>query len=136
MPVQPDQLQQALHEAGRLPQRHAKEYLHCQARLERGITENRRPASLSRRWRLPNHIGIKPHCQRTAPPQCLIVSRPIRGLILRGGPTVHASQQSCWIHAVNPSTDFCNKALDKRHRIHSRHQWIEVESSQLHLLFL
>ncbi len=57
-PVQPDQLQQALHEAGRLPQRHAKEYLHRQARLDRGITENRRPASLSRRGRLPNHIGI------------------------------------------------------------------------------
>ncbi|WP_206078372.1 hypothetical protein, partial [Poseidonocella sp. HB161398] len=31
-------------------------------------------------------------------------------LVLRRGPTAHAYRLSCWIHAVNPSHDLCNKA--------------------------
>lgn len=73
-----------------------------------------RAPALARRRRPPHHMGIKPHCQRTSPPQCLIVSRPVRGLVLRRGPIAHASQLSRWIHAVNPSPDLCNKAAEIR----------------------
>ena len=45
-----------------------------------------------------------------APLQCFIVSRPVRGLVLRRGPTAHGIQLSCWIHVVNPSADLCNWA--------------------------
>lgn len=42
--------------------------------------------------------------------KCFIVSRPVRGLVLRRGPTAHTFQLSRWIHAVNPSPDLRNKA--------------------------
>ena len=109
-PVQLDQPKQAFDETSRLSQRHTEQHLHRQARLDRRIAEAQLPTTFSgQRW-FPHHIGIKPHCQRTAPPQRFIVSRPIRGLVLRRGPTAHASQLSCWIHAVNPSNDLYNKA--------------------------
>ena len=63
-PVQPDQLQQALHEPGRLPQRHAKKHLHRQTSLDRFITEALLSTALATRARPPRHRWIEPDRQR------------------------------------------------------------------------
>mgnify|MGYP003114338820 CR=1 FL=1 len=73
-PVQTDKAQRALYEPGRLSTRHAIEDLHRQAGLDGLIAESLLPTALARRRLPPNHMGIKPHCQRTASPRCLIVS--------------------------------------------------------------
>lgn len=75
-----------------------------------GIAEALLATALPARRRDPLHIRIEPDRQRSALTQCFIVSRPVRGLVLRRGRTAHASQLSRWIHAVNPSTDLCNEA--------------------------
>ena len=101
-PVQPDQPQQALDETRGLPERHAEKHLQGQAGLDRGIAELLLPPTFARwRWR-PAHLRIKPDRQRSASLQAVIVSRPVRGLVLCRGPTAHTLQLSCWIHAVNP----------------------------------
>lgn len=76
----------------------AEKHLHRQAGLDRALAEARLPPALPGRSWSPHHVGIEPHRQRTAPPRCLIVSRPVRGLLLRRGPTAHANKLSCWIH--------------------------------------
>lgn len=81
-----------------------------QAGLECTIAEDLLPTSLAAgRWP-PNHVGIKPDRQRSPPLQRFVIGRTVRGLVLRGGPSAHASQLSCWILAVKPSPDLCNKA--------------------------
>jgi hypothetical protein len=89
-PTQVDKFQQALHEPRRLPQRQAKQHLHRQTRLDRRVAEARLPAAFAGLRRSPCHFWIKPNRQRSAPLQTFIVSRPVRGLVLRGGPTTHA----------------------------------------------
>lgn len=65
-PVEADEPQKALHEPGRLTERHAEEHLHRQARLDRGIAILWLPASLARRRRHPGHIRIEPDRQGAA----------------------------------------------------------------------
>ncbi|SFQ98313.1 hypothetical protein SAMN04515673_101592 [Poseidonocella sedimentorum] len=121
-PVQPDQPQQALDETRGLPERHAEKHLQSQASLDRGIAELLLPPTFSRwRWR-PVPLRIKPDRKRSALLQCCVVRRLVPGLVLRKGPTAHATQLSCWIHAVNPRRNLCNKATPKdqtlsQHRI-------------------
>lgn len=59
-PVQPDQPQQAFHEARGLPQRLTKQYLHRQASLDRSIAELLLPTALAAGARHPDHVRIKP----------------------------------------------------------------------------
>lgn len=61
--VQPDRQQQAFHEAGRLPQRHAKEHLYRQASLGRGTAEALLATASPGRRRDLFHISIKPDRQ-------------------------------------------------------------------------
>lgn len=105
-PVHPDQPKKALHKACRLSQRHAEQHLHGQAGLDRGIAETRLPPTFSGWRRLPHHVGIEPDRQRSSLLQRCVIGRPVRGLVLRGGPTAHAIQLSCWIHPVNPHNRF------------------------------
>lgn len=42
--------------------------------------------------------------------QRLFVSRPVRGLVFCRMPTADAVQLSCWIHAVDPTTNLYSKA--------------------------
>lgn len=108
--VQADTLQQAFHNACGLSKRQAKQYLHCRAGLDRGITETVPPTALAARRRHPDHIRIKPDQKRSSPPQRCILRRPVPGLILRRGSAAHAAQLSCAIHGENPPCDLCNKA--------------------------
>ena len=98
-PVQPDQSQQTFQEPGNLPKWHAN------------ITELLLPTSLSTWRRRSNYLWIKPDRQRSAPLQAIIVRRPIRGLVLRRGPTAHDLQLSCWFHTVNSSIRFVQQSL-------------------------
>ena len=47
---------------------------------------------------------------QTAPPQYLITIQPVRGLVLRRRPTVHASRLPCKIHVVSPQPFCCNES--------------------------
>jgi hypothetical protein len=58
--------------------------------LDRSVTETLLTAALSARRRHPNHLRIKPDRQRSASLQAVVVSRPVRGLVLCRGPTAHA----------------------------------------------
>lgn len=109
-PLQTDNLKQDLHELRRLVQRHAEEYLHRQTYLDRHIAEARLSATLTRRRWLPSHIWIRQDRKRSAPLQRFITSQPVRGLVLRSGPTAHDLQLSRLLHAVNSSVSLCNKA--------------------------
>ena len=110
-PVQPDQPQQALYETRGLPERYAEKYLQGQAGLDRGIAELLLPPTFACwPWR-PAHLWIKPDRKRSALLQCCVVRRPVPGLVLRRGPTAHASQLSRWIHAVNPPHICATKPL-------------------------
>ena len=60
-PVEADQLQQAFDEPGRLPQRHAKQNLHRQTRLDGNITVGLLTATLASRQGIPAHLGIEPN---------------------------------------------------------------------------
>lgn len=59
-PVRPGQLQQAFHEASRLPQWQARQELECQAGLNRGVTALVLPTTFAARWWHPDHLRIKP----------------------------------------------------------------------------
>ena len=94
-PIQADEPQQALYKPGCLPERHPEQHLERQARLDRSITETLLPAALAARRRYPNHLRIKPDRQGSASLQAVVVSRPVRGLVLCRGqllmpPSYHA----------------------------------------------
>ena len=63
-PVEADQPQQALDEAGLLPKRHAKQDLHRKARLNGGIAVGMLAATPACRHGIPAHLGIEPDRQR------------------------------------------------------------------------
>ena len=73
-----------------LAKRRAKQDFQRQTSFNRGVTELLLPTALAAWRRGPNHFRIKPDRQRSALLQAVIVRRPIRGLILRGGPTAYA----------------------------------------------
>lgn len=89
MPVLSIQLQETLDETSRLPQGHAEQDFHGQTGLDRCIAKLLLSTTLAgRRW--PScHPGIEPNRQRSTLLQRIIVSRPVRGLILCGVPTAH-----------------------------------------------
>ena len=110
IPVQTDQVQQALDEAGRLTQRHAEQHLHRQAGLDRGIAVVGLSATFAG-WRgLPDHLGVEPDRQRTTALQRFIIGGPVPGLVGGGCRSAHAPQLPRWIHKMNPSRDLCNRA--------------------------
>jgi len=53
--------------------------------------------------------------QRPAPLQAVMVRRPILGLVLRNGSTVHRLQLSRWINSVNPIRLFVQKSRPHPH---------------------
>src|SRR6056297_1718539 len=106
-PVDADQAQQALHEPGRLSERHAEEGLHRQARLDRGIAVLWLPASLARWRRHPGHVRIEPDRQGAALLQRFVVGRPVPGLVARRDGSAHADQLPRWIREMNPSPGLC-----------------------------
>ncbi len=110
-PIQTDQLQKTFDEPRHLPQGHTKQHFQGQTSLDRRIAELLLSTTLAGWWWPSCHPGIEPNRQRSTLLQRLIVSRPVRGLVSCGMPTTHNFQLSCWFHAVNPSTDLCNKAL-------------------------
>src|SRR6056297_3496976 len=91
-PLEADQPQKALDEACGLPEGHAEEDPHRQARLDRGIAILRRLASLAGRRRHPDHVRIEPDRQGAArdnppvrpsarlgaPPQIRLGSRAVK----------------------------------------------------------
>jgi len=86
---QTNRLQQIFNEPSHLPQGHAEQDFHGQTGLDRGI------AADDRVCRSERGVRIKPDRKRSASLQCVIVCRPVRGLVFRRGPTVHTSQLSC-----------------------------------------
>lgn len=90
-PVQPYQAQETFDEPSRLSQRHAEQYLHRQAHLDRGIAEARLSATLPGPRRPQHHVRIEPNRQRPASLQRLIVRRSVRDLALRRRPAAHSS---------------------------------------------
>ena len=95
-PVEADQLHLALDEPGRLPERHAEEDLHGQAGLNRGIAVVTMLAALAGRRGLLGHRGIEPDRKRASALKCLVVARPVPGLVGRGCRSVHGLQLSRW----------------------------------------
>ena len=72
-PIQPDELQQALHKTCGLSQRQAEQHFQSETRLDRSITIVLLPTTLAaRRWQ-PNHLRIKPNGQRATALQTVIV---------------------------------------------------------------
>ena len=110
-PVQTDQPQQALDEAGRLAQRHPEQHLHRQTSLDRGIAVVGLAATLAGRRGFPGDGGIEPDRQRAPALQRLVVGRPVPGLVGWECRSAHAPQLPRWIHGMNPSADLCNRAL-------------------------
>jgi len=78
-PVQVDQVQQALDEPCRLPERHAEQDLHRQAGLDRFLSLITAvvglPTTLAGRRGLPGHGGIKPALRRLKAIACRPVDR-------------------------------------------------------------
>ncbi len=87
-----------------------KQHFQDQAGLDRGITEAWLATSPAGRWWPPSHLGFEPNRQRSAPLQRCVARRPVGGLVPCRGPTAHASQLSCWIHAVNPTSRFMQQS--------------------------
>ena len=115
IPVQADQPQQALDEASRLPQRHAKKDLHRQAGLDGSIAADGLSPTLAGRRRRPDHIWIKPDRQRPTALESLVILGPVQGLVAGCVRSAHALQLSRWIHKMNPSQDLCNRAQKTIH---------------------
>ena len=101
-PVEANQAQQAFHEPGCLPESHAEEELHRQARLNCGIAILRLPSPLAGRWWHPGHVRIEPDGQGTTLLQRLVVGRPVLGLVARRDGSAHARQLPRWIRKMNP----------------------------------
>src|SRR6056297_218675 len=109
-PVEADQAQQALDEAGRLPESHAEQHLHRKAGLDGGIAIGLLTAAPASRRSLPAHLGVKPDHQRAPAFERFIVGWPVPGLVDGGCRSAHASHLPHWIHEMNPSQDLCNRA--------------------------
>lgn len=109
-PVEANQPQQALDEPSRLPERHAEQHLHREARLYGGIAVGLLPATSACRRGLPTHIGAEPDRQRAPTLERFIVGWPVPGLVGRGRRFTHAHQLPLWIHEMNPTRDLCNRA--------------------------
>ena len=109
-PVEPCELQQARHEAGRLPQRLAEENLDRQGRLDRGVREGLLSTTLARRCRVLGHTGIGLDRQRPALTQRCIVGQPVQGAVARGRRLRHATQLYRWTPNVDPTQPLHNKA--------------------------
>jgi len=58
-PIQPDELQQALHKTCGLSQRQSEQHFQSETGLDRSITEILLPTTLAARWWYPNHLRIK-----------------------------------------------------------------------------
>ena len=89
-PVQAGQAQQALNEARRLPERHAKQHLHRQAGLYGCVTIVRLSATFACWPGLPGHLGIEPDRQRATTLQSFVIGGPIPGLVGGGAGSAHA----------------------------------------------
>ena len=122
-PVQADQAQQAFHETCRLSERHAEQHLHGQAGLDGRVAVDGPSAALAGGRSLPAHGGIKPALrrlqeiayrptdrQRAAALERVVARRPVPGLVGGGCGSAHALQLPHWIHKMNPSREFCNRA--------------------------
>ena len=101
-PVEADQAQKALDEAGRLTKRHAEQHFHRKAGLDRGVAILRLPAAPAGRRRHPRHVRIEPDRQGAALLEGFIVGRPVLGLVVRRDRSAHADQLPHWIHEMNP----------------------------------
>jgi len=62
-PIQPDELQQALHKACGLSQWQPEQHFQSETDLDRSIAEVLLPTTLAARWWYPNHLRIKPNRQ-------------------------------------------------------------------------
>lgn len=109
-PVEADQPQQALDEAGRLAQHHAEEDLHREAGLDGCVAVVGLPPAFASRRGLPLHGGVEPDRQRASALERLVIGGPVPGLVGRGCRSAHAIQLRRWIHEMNPSRDLCNRA--------------------------
>ena len=130
-PVEPCALQQARHNAGRLPRRivlepraHkvdlAEEILDRQARLNRGVRESLLTTTLARRRRGPGHTGIEPDRQRPALAQRYIAGRPVQGAVAGGRRPGQDAQLCRWTPNLNPSQTSRNKAVLPAYRTEER----------------
>lgn len=102
IPVQANEPQQALNEPCRLPQRHAEKHLHRQAGLDGSVAVDRLSPTLAGGFRRPNHVRIKPDCQRPAALERPIIRGPVQRLVGRCVRSAHDLQLSRWIHNMNP----------------------------------
>jgi len=64
-PVEVNQSHQIFDEAGCLPQRHPRQYLHRKACLDSGVAVALMATTLACRRGMPGHPGVKPDRQRT-----------------------------------------------------------------------
>ena len=101
-PIQPRQLQKACHQPGRLPQLQAEQRPQCQAGLDRCIREHGLASALTRRFRLPLRLRVKPYPQRTPLSQRHDVSAPVRRAVSRSDEFAHTPSLTDWIRGGNP----------------------------------
>lgn len=81
-----------------------------QTGADRRVAEKLLFPSITSWWRQSNPLGIRPNRQRTVSLQVVIVSRPVRGLLLSWEPAAHALQLKVRIRNINPRKNLCNKA--------------------------
>ena len=110
-PVQTDQPQQALDEAGRLPERHAEQHLHRESRLYSGVAVALLAATSACRRAIPAHLRTEPDRQRATALERFVIGRPVPRPVDRGCRSAHVSQLPYWINEMNPSRDLCNRAV-------------------------
>ena len=96
--VDANQLQPAVHEPGRLPDRHAEQDLYGQVCLDRGVATLPPPASLAGRWRHQSHVRIEPDGQGAT----LRLGQPVLGLVARRDGSAHAGELPRWFRAIIP----------------------------------
>lgn len=85
LPVQADQLLQALDDSLGLARSHAEHHLHRQAFLYSGIAVGLLSAAPTCRRGIPAHLGVKPDRQRVAALERFVIGWPVPGLAGRGG---------------------------------------------------
>lgn len=77
IPVQTDQTQRAIDDAGRLAKRHAEQHRHRRTGLDGGLAVGLMSAMPARRRTIPGHLGIEPDRQRAAELERFAVGRSL-----------------------------------------------------------
>jgi hypothetical protein len=128
-PVQPDQSQHALDETRRLPERHAEEHFHRQARLDSSIIVSRVSPALTGGRGLPAHLGIKPNRQRPSALGRVVICRPVRSFVAGECRSAHASQLPRWSQKMNPPACFVQQS---RADCTVSHEWLDQYIMRTH----